>query len=155
MITDKSTPWVKYPTLFANREQGGCGHGCGAGWFPLINEACAQFAEIERLIGVKCLVKQTKEKFGTLRLYTSTTASATMTDEQANLWFDIVQAIANHAENRSCHICEESGAWGQARPLLGWVKTLSDEEYAKRVMERYKMTVEEFEVSRKSEASNL
>ena len=44
--------------------------------------------------------------------------------------------------------CEESGAWGKARPLLGWIKTLSDEEYAKRVLERYGQTVEVFEAER-------
>lgn len=148
MTPDTRTPWDTYPHLFATTAQGGCGHGCGAGWYPLINEACAQFAEIAHATGVQPLVYQSKEKYGGLRLYTQVTCPEAMSQESSDAWYLIVQCIAGDAESRSTQTCEESGQWGKPRPLLGWIKTLSDLEYAKRVKERYGQTVEEFEAAR-------
>lgn len=86
----------------------------GPGWYPLIKEL------IEDLIalGWDKQVTQVKEKYGTLRFY-------------INGGTDEIHDRIEKAEADSAHICEETGKPGKLRKDLGWIRTLSDEEYKK------------------------
>lgn len=66
-------------------------------------------------------IRQVKEKFGTLRFYT---------DPHDNR---DLEALIRFGELLSHHICEETGKDGKLRNLNGWLKTLCDEEYEKRM----------------------
>lgn len=114
----------KFPHLFASRyadmrETAMCwGFDCGNGWYRIIRDASAK---LEPLI-IAAIAKdpkawefgyfrasQIKEKYGTLRFYTSG-----MTPE--------MDAIVDKAESQSSKTCERCGKPGKIRGR-GWVYT--------------------------------
>ena len=113
----------KYPKLFAQRHkspQETCmcwGFECGDGWYDLIDSLCdmLQF-DIDRNRHDQIEVVQVKEKFGTLRFYTSGA------DERQ-------QGMIDFAEFLSGSICENCGAWGGKERGGGWIQTLCDKCY--------------------------
>lgn len=120
----------RYPKIFVNRNknmQESCmfwGFECGDGWFDLIDELCSNIQnyidqnsrpgnEIPQVVA-----EQVKEKFGTLRFYTSGGDRLT----QGMIWF---------AEGMSGRVCETCGKPGQRRGG-GWIRTLCDEHQVER-----------------------
>jgi hypothetical protein len=102
----------KYPKLFANRfadmnSTAMCwGFECGDGWYDLIDCLCCSIQshiDYNSDKGVsQVVVDQVKEKFGTLRFYTSGS------DERIN-------GMIRLAERLSSRICETCGAPGTIR----------------------------------------
>jgi len=132
---------AKYPKIFKDRhgdmrETLMCwGFECGDGWFNIINQLCANiqhhidWCERQRDLEVKkgiegesgmprtphvqqVVAVQVKEKFGTLRFYTSGG------DEQ-------IYGMIRMAESMSAVTCEECGAPGRTRGR-GWIYTACD-----------------------------
>jgi hypothetical protein len=91
----------------------------GTGWHQLIKD----LEEKLNAIDPNFELLQVKEKFGSLRYYTSFTA----VDGQAR--FD---ALISIAEETSDHICEVCGQPGENTPTRGWYKTLCTEHRAQR-----------------------
>ena len=95
------------------------GFECGDGWFTLIDELSTT---IERFLEsqqdeertAECvrdfIVVQVKEKYGTLRFYTSPTP-------------DVIHWIIDFAEGMSAKICESCGSPGETNEQ-GWIRTL-------------------------------
>lgn len=115
----------KYPKMFVNRNktmQESCmywGFSCGDGWYTLIDELCGsiqsyidQNSRPGREIP-QVTVDQVKEKFGTLRFYT--TGGDRLISGM--IWF---------AESMSGRICETCGDVGERRGN-GWIYTSCDE----------------------------
>lgn len=117
----------RYPKMFVNRhasmqETAMCwGFECGDGWFDLIDTLCATIqGYIDSNPGKnipQVVVDQVKEKFGTLRFYTSGGDDMT----RGMIWM---------AENMSGRICETCGNPGKQRGG-GWIRTLCDEHAKK------------------------
>ena len=121
---------AKYPKIFKDRHgdmktTAMCwGFDCGDGWYNIINALCSniqhhidwaqeQKEKYGRGDGCSQVVAvQVKEKFGTLRFYT------TGGDEQ-------IYGMIRMAESMSAVTCEECGAPGRLRPG-GWIRTLCD-----------------------------
>jgi hypothetical protein len=109
----------RYPKLFADRharvhESLMCfGFECGDGWFDLIDTLCSTIQDyIDYNPGKnipQVIVVQVKEKFGTLRFYT--TGGDDMT--RGMIWM---------AESMSGRVCEVCGKPGEVRDG-GWIKT--------------------------------
>ena len=95
------------------------GFECGDGWFELLYDASEalesyvswRFADLPA--DERPMALQVKEKYGTLRFYTT---------------FDdyTIHAITQYAEHRSEHTCETCGDYGRRRGK-GWVYTACDE----------------------------
>ncbi len=85
----------------------------GEGWWPIIAELDKDLREIEP----DYKVMQVKEKFGTLRFYTS--GSSYYPDSP------FYQRIAD-AEKQSAETCEVCGAPGVTHSDRFWLKTLCD-----------------------------
>lgn len=122
---------AKYPKIFKDRHGDMrktlmCwGFECGDGWFNIIDQLCANiqnhidwnnenhakgfehYKEIPQVVAV-----QVKEKFGTLRFYTSGGD-------------DTIDGMVRMAESMSAVTCEECGAPGQLRGR-GWLYTACD-----------------------------
>jgi hypothetical protein len=92
---------------------------CNLGWFELIKEL------IEDLItlGWNKQICQVKEKFGGLRFYIN---------EGSDKMFEKITEV----ERKSYLTCEVTGKPGKLRNDLGWIETLCDEEYKKRIAKR-------------------
>lgn len=89
---------------------------CGKGWYPLIVELDARLAEIDP----DYEVHQAKEKYGSLRYYTSTKG----TESFDGPFFDLIRG----AERRSESICEICGSdKGVLCQRGSWLKTLCPE----------------------------
>jgi hypothetical protein len=116
----------KYPKMFVNRNksmQETCmywGFECSDGWFDLIDKLCESIQSYidnnshapDRIIP-QVTVDQVKEKFGTLRFYT--TGGDRLIDGM--IWF---------AESMSGRICETCGAPGKTRGR-GYIYTACNE----------------------------
>jgi hypothetical protein len=116
----------KYPKMFVNRNksmQETCmywGFECSDGWFDLIDKLCESIQSYidnnshapDRIIP-QVTVDQVKEKFGTLRFYT--TGGDRLIDGM--IWF---------AESMSGRICETCGAPGETRGR-GYIYTACNE----------------------------
>jgi hypothetical protein len=116
----------KYPKMFVNRNksmQETCmywGFSCDDGWFDLIDELCGNIQSYidnnsrapDKIIP-QVTVDQVKEKFGTLRFYT--TGGDRLIDGM--IWF---------AESMSGRICETCGAPGKRRGR-GYIYTACNE----------------------------
>ena len=110
----------KYPKLFVNRNKSMTesamhwGFECGDGWFNLIDKLCGTIQRyIDQNNKDQVTVDQVKEKFGSLRFYT-TGANQTIT---GMIWF---------AESMSSSICETCGQPGKSRGK-GWYYTACDQ----------------------------
>jgi len=92
---------------------------CNSGWYPLLKDLIVDLIEL----GWDKQICQIKEKFGGLRFYIYEGS-------------DEIHARISKAENQSYEICEVTGKPGQLRTDLGWIETLCDEEYEKRIIKR-------------------
>jgi len=90
----------------------------GDGWYDLIYELSVR---IEKLIETNVLSKdiavyQVKEKYGTLRFYTS-------------FYTKELDELIEDAEERSKTTCEMCGKTGTTREVNGWLSTLCIDHY--------------------------
>ena len=134
----------RYPKIFVNRHAdmtttAMCwGFDCGDGWFDILNQLCVNIQEHidwrnstrERLLQdnphkikipdevQQVVADQVKEKFGTLRFYT------TGGD-------DVTRGMERMAESMSAVICEDCGNKGEWR-RGGWFRTLCDQHAKER-----------------------
>ncbi len=120
----------KYPKLFFERDlpmsqTAMCwGFTCGDGWFNIIDNLCANIQshidwknKNEEVI-TQVVVKQVKEKFGTLRFYISGGD-------------DYIHGLIAMAESMSGVTCESCGSPG-TRQGRGWIRTLCDKHEEER-----------------------
>jgi hypothetical protein len=115
----------KYPKIFVNRGadmKESCmywGFSCGDGWYDLLDRLCESIQSYidnnstEKNPIPQLVAEQVKEKFGTLRFYTS--GGDRLIDGM--IWF---------AESMSGSTCEECGNKGK-RSNTGWIRTLCTE----------------------------
>ena len=87
-----------------------------SGWFPIIYSACKTLDHCRSELDIRIRVDQIKEKFGTLRFYT--------TGEPKEGEYAIQEAMRLSAE-----ICEYCGHPGKLR-TNGWYSTLCEDHYA-------------------------
>jgi hypothetical protein len=92
---------------------------CNSGWYQLIKDLIVDLIEL----GWDKQICQVKEKFGGLRFYTNEVS-------------DEMYVRISKAEYLSYQTCEVTGKPGQLRTDLGWIETLCDEEYEKRIAKR-------------------
>lgn len=85
-----------------------------SGWNQLIKDLIGDLIEL----GWNKEVCQVKEKFGGLRFYINESSE------------EVFRRI-REAEEKSYTICEVTGESGKLRKDIGWIRTLSDEEYSK------------------------
>jgi RNA polymerase-binding transcription factor DksA len=105
--------YKKYPLCFEGEPI--CGFYCGFGWWPLLDQLCADITkelELDTDLRDMFRVDQIKEKFGGLRFYTSA----------GN---DAINKLIHEAEEKSYTICEDCGAPGKPRNT-NWRKTRCD-----------------------------
>ena len=87
---------------------------CGPGWYHLIDELCDQLQHMtDNRDHPQVEFIQVKEKFGTLRVYTS---------GESDLQFEIIRIF----EDLSGRTCESCGKPGELRNG-GWMTTLCDD----------------------------
>jgi hypothetical protein len=98
------------------------GFDCGDGWEPIIRKLSAQLA----LLPIQTTAIQVKEKFGTLRFYTSNWNKNNLPIEEFGHWCSIADACIEHACWISGQKCEECGEYGKVRTKggspYGWRK---------------------------------
>jgi hypothetical protein len=92
---------------------------CDEGWYQLLKDLIVDLIEL----GWNKQICQVKEKFGGLRFY----ANETSTEMDKRI---------RAAEDLSYQTCEVIGKPGQLRTDLGWIETLCEEEYIKRLEKR-------------------
>jgi hypothetical protein len=92
---------------------------CNSGWYQLLKDLIVDLIEL----GWDKQICQVKEKFGGLRFYIYEGS-------------DEIHERISKAENDSYQTCEVTGKPGQLRTDLGWIETLCDEEYEKRIKKR-------------------
>ena len=101
----------KYPMVFKDLDR--LDFSCEDGWIPLLDELCNSLMVIlealTKKIGDEFYVIQIKEKFGTLRFYTS-------------ISHEVLDCCISQAEKKSEYTCEFCGAAGLLRNH-GWLKT--------------------------------
>lgn len=94
----------------------------GDGWEPIIRKLSEKIENYNHqhrdnpVIAIQC-----KEKFGLLRYYVS------HYPDEVDKWIE-------EAEEESAHTCEFCGKEGKLRTDIGWLFTLCDECYKKRIM---------------------
>lgn len=125
----------KYPDIFRERnfpmtETCMCwGLEMQDGWWDIMDSLCASLTLLKRYTGLEIVFTQTKEKFGTLRVYWHLdTFPISATHEEQKIWWNIVGALVNEAERRSAQTCEVTGEYGELCVRHGWYKTLSREK---------------------------
>jgi hypothetical protein len=92
------------------------------GWLSLIYKAASKLEPLIKALPKEeqkeCFATQTKEKFGSLKLYMSGA-----TDEMDN--------VIKEAEEESMVTCEICGKAGKQRDIGAWIKTLCSKCYSK------------------------
>jgi len=91
------------------------GFECGDGWFTLIDELCTTIERIlidDPELARDFIVTQVKEKYGSLRFYTSPTP-------------DVIFWLVEFAEAMSATICDSCGNPGKPNSG-GWIRTLCE-----------------------------
>ena len=125
LLTAEDILTRKFPRMFG--EWTDCGISIGIGWLPLVEKLCK---DIEAVMGENALrVKQVKEKFGGLRIYTEAWekdegVTATISNQ--------VYALITAAEDKSFTICEDCGEPGETGSMMGgdspnWIRTTCEE----------------------------
>ena len=86
----------------------------GDGWYDLIDSLCKKLTLIEKISGLKVVASQVKEKFATLRFYyhIDSEAKPIVGEEEASIWYAILEDIIEKAESRSGRTCEICGEYG-------------------------------------------
>jgi hypothetical protein len=125
----------KYPKILVNIH-GDPKHTCmawglevGDGWYKLLDECMEKIQYFCDLCSsddreVQVVADQIKEKFGTLRFYTSVFGA----NDTEN---DIIDDIISEAERESSHTCEVTGDRGEPCKRGGWYRTLCYEQARK------------------------
>ena len=122
--TSDFDPWDKlqslliarYPALLSDVR---CGVTCPPGWIPLVSRLCDQLQDaMEVYPGLKITVEQVKEKFASLRFYT--TVQHESEDVQRIIWAMIDEYSAE--SETVCQICGDIGEVGGS----GWIRTTCD-----------------------------
>ena len=122
----------------------GWGMECDDGWYNLLDECleeleylCHKFSTEDRKVEIRA--EQIKEKFGTLRFYT-TIENATELERK------ILNRVIDNAETDSANICEVTGNNGKfcKSNTTRWYKTLCREEARRQNFYAYDQKVEEF-----------
>ena len=119
-----------YPLLYVQRNlpmKQTCmcwGFSCGDGWFWLINKLSAKLEAVNQKIKDDSEIpeeekwyisaSQVKEKFGTLRFYTSGYPAK---------YEDEIRTALSEAVQKSCRTCEDCGRRGRMTNY-GWMRTL-------------------------------
>lgn len=96
----------------------------GEGWIDLVYDLTVELAE--KYPDFK--ITQIKEKFGGLRYYVE---GYFLDFEGQSLAESTMYKMIANAEKKSRNTCEVTGKPGKVRDDLGWIITLSDEEYEK------------------------
>jgi hypothetical protein len=108
----------------------------GYGWYGLILPIISEIGHYnEKNPGHEISIEQIKEKFGTLRFYTSGSP-------------DYIEGMISMAENESKHICELCGARGELTEKNGWYMTLC--EHHKKAREEENGYISESKLYRKA-----
>jgi hypothetical protein len=119
----------KYPELFTTGDEHPAkplrfSFECNDGWYKLLEKMCKRLNEVLRTqpeyVQNTFFITQIKEKFGTLRVYTTWATN-------------VLTAIMEEAESESLHTCEECGNEGKLRNDLGWVRCLCETHYKKTI----------------------
>lgn len=125
---------AKYPRLFDGRD---IGTDVSPGWWPALIEAFDGItALLEQHSEFMCSIRQIKEKFGTLRMYTYIHGASLGVDEDGEEQFapvpeDLclkIHEILDLADVRTSKTCEFCGKPGEHRNTR-WIKTLCDDHY--------------------------
>ena len=149
MDKDKQeTLFKKYPTIFRdigkpmNETAMYWGIQFGNGWEGLLDETCSKITQIEKITGIKTVANTLKEKYGIARFYTDIyTEDARyinkerMSDEDIELWIEIIDIMISEFEWRTAYVCEMCGKPGELRQT-GWVLTLCQECLKKKTWEQ-------------------
>jgi len=90
------------------------GFECGRGWLPLVYETLDKIQAIVDRDRLDLEITQVKEKYGELRIYTSSYA-------------DEIEDIIQEATEKSVTICERCGKEGKRVQVKGWLMTRCDE----------------------------
>jgi hypothetical protein len=98
------------------------GMECGDGWYDLLNKCMSKLQYLCDLCSthereVQVVANQIKEKYGTLRFYTSVYGA----NDTESL---IIDDIINEAEAASARTCEVTGDSGTVCQRGGWYRTL-------------------------------
>lgn len=122
-MSDRKTLKEKYPELFpadvnSKTSISLFGIECGDGWHNLLDALCADIIKLAKEENVRFpVVRQIKEKFGTLRFY-------------MDLETDAMYERICEAELESSKTCERCGEPGELTAVDGWYSTLCAEHLA-------------------------
>lgn len=122
-MSDQKSLKEKYPELFpadvdSRTPVSLFGIECGAGWYKLLDELCADIIRLANEEGIPVpTVQQIKEKFGTLRFYM---------DVETDAMYERI----SEAELESSKTCERCGEPGSRTVVGGWHSTLCGEHLA-------------------------
>lgn len=105
----------RYPALFSTRDDDdgpnlvrAWGFECGDGWFDLLDTLCAEITAHAGANSLEVMVRQVKEKFGTLRFY----------EGGGDEFIGGLVLLAGRLSERICEECGKPG-WMSAN---GWMK---------------------------------
>lgn len=119
--------YKKYPHLFHEKDMSipcqARGLWVGDGWEKILDDLCKQLTLIYKATGIQTTFVQIKEKFGTLRAYHDTFPNDKFSEEDNELWRNIIDSIVGSTEYKSSYTCEVCGQYGTIRKG-GWLKTL-------------------------------
>jgi ribosomal protein S14 len=90
------------------------GFMCGKGWYPLIYETLDKIQAVVDRDGLDLEITEVKEKFGELRIYTST-------------YSEKIYKIIQKASEKSTQTCEICGQPGALIEINGWYMTRCEE----------------------------
>jgi len=118
------------------------GFNVGKGWHKLLHNLCEKIDTIYNLSGIGVKVVQVKEKFGSLRFYTSPSfnervkqakkGSRCGLEEKAKAIVEIIDDCVDMAENRSDKTCAECGENYYEKITIGrWVYDVCEKCFIK------------------------
>jgi len=90
------------------------------GWYNLIYTACKELQEWSDTTTAQITIRQIKEKFGAIRIYTNVD-----NDKDLDIDTSEITAIVDRAEDLSTQTCEKCGSMENVeRTNFGWIKHL-------------------------------
>jgi hypothetical protein len=136
----------KYPIIFQDRkkpmsETCMCwGFDVGKGWYELLDNLCEKIDKLYKLTHIGIKANQVKEKFGSLRFYTSplnnqleqVKGDPKIDDATAKTIIDIIDDCVVAAEYKSNLTCAECGENYYEKIIIGgWVYDICEECFKK------------------------